>query len=730
MKRIHGVYISFLLFCYESHLMAYQPLKTAPTTIEKFHEIATQYNSAIAPLYNELTAQERVFAYYIFRASLPGNRIAADQYHRHSLAIIQLCETLFLNETQLRELNWVPLDVHTRFMQELKTYLVYFWANHSQYFAKEHVDEKRTPSRMNLTLLTEEKFNHALNVLGRDDLVALLAEVAPSLFDCTHEKSCCVADNIKESAGNFYAPDFTEEDYQALPAHERTHLNAYYYIKDENGERTPTVERYRIGGKYSPELAVSAHWLEKALHHAQAHQKSFDKPLVNSLAHLIAFLRSGDEQDFRKHSIEWLKSNNRLDYLFGFIENYQDPKEYRGSFEAEITVKAIDMQTLNELLPQLERQLPFPEKFKREGLDTGAGMPNASINSIIFGAGQAGPLQVTAAYCLPNYEDIRSTYGSKQIIYQAEKGLGALLNPALYKQLFYLKEHASFLAQHDAEGKLGSDIWNIHCILHETLGHGSGRLDVHTFAEGDPLAIDGTSYTVNDTLALTPANSNPFFAGVGQSLEELRAEIIALYTSIFMFDELAQAGLYKDWPEKIGKEKFIEWLIYDMAGTGLRRLQSQPIGNPEISGSHAQANTIIMNYLLDSGSLALIEEKQLIGGTEHTVLGFKITDLEKACDTIKELAIIVQTIKSTADGIQFKKLLDTYGRFVRNLAYPAILQNNMKAVVGDLKAAAYIYPRLTPMRDEQGKILDIQADWPASFIEQALEHRELALSYE
>ncbi|MCL5875682.1 MAG: dipeptidyl peptidase 3 [Candidatus Dependentiae bacterium] len=730
MKQLYGILIISFLFL-ESSLMAYKPLPPAPNKIEKFHEIATQYNSALTQLYNALSSEERVFVYYLFRASLPGNRIIADQMNRHALAILEISETLVLHQDTLHALNWMSESEHEQFFKDLTTYLVLLWANHSPYFAKEHANEKRTPARMNLTTLTQENFNKALVLLKQDKLAQLLQKMAPSLFDQTYQPTCCVANSIENSGVNFYSTDFTEQDYQSLSSEEKTYLNAYYSVEQNNGKRKTIIQRYRIGDKYSQELTVAAHWLEKAKEHARMHPAYFDQATVESLEYLIKFLHSGDEEDFRAHSIAWLKTNNRLDYLFGFIENYQDPKEYRGTFEAEVTVKAVDMQALNSILPSLEEQLPFPENFKREGLREGhASLPNASINSMIFGAGQAGPLQVTAAYCLPNYEDIRSTHGSKQIIYQAEKGLGSLLNPSLYRKLFYLKEHADFLEKNDSDGALGRDIWNVHCILHETLGHGSGKLAIHTFVEGDPLTIDNTTYNIGDTLALTPANSIPFFEGVGQSLEELRAEIIALYTSIFMFDELAHAGLYKQWPEKIGKEICIAWLIYDMMGTGLRRLQSQPINSVEISGSHAQANTIIMNYILDSGAVLLVEEKLKIENDDHSVLGFKIIDLQKACDAITELAIKVQEIKSTANGVVFRKLLERFGRFVRNQEHTKILQNNMKLVVGDLKAAAFIYPRLTPITTTDGTIIDIQAEWPSSFIEQAFEYRKLMLSFE
>src|SRR5204862_1703319 len=131
--------------------------------------------------------------------------------------------------------------------------------------------------------------------------------------------------------------------------------------------------------------------------------------------------------------------------------------------------------------------------------------------------------------------------------------------------------------------------------------------------------------------------------------EELRAEIIALYTSIFNLDELDANGLYKDWVKKIGKEQLIEWLIIHMAQHGLSRLITQKEDAQEIVQAHAQANTAILNYLLDHGGLKLVEEEYLVDGKHHTVIDVEVTNLDQASQTIKDLAIKVQTIKSTAD---------------------------------------------------------------------------------
>lgn len=698
------------------------------SSIKQYHEIAIQPAVSVLPLLESLTPQERVMMYYLFRAHLPGNRIISDQLHRDSVMMIEVVEKILsLQEKLMQEPGWIDASLKGKFFKELETYAVYLWTNHGPYFAKEHSNEKRTPGRIGLSLITVESISNALKVVHEHALSSLFEQKAPTFFDHTHESTCCVANDIAASGVNFYSSDFTEADFQALLPEQKCQLNAYYCVIADQDKREVKVEKYKIGGRYSQELEVSAHWLHKALDHAKNNAHIFDAPFIESLEHLITFIYSGDEKDFRAHSIAWLRTNNKIDYLFGFIENYNDPKEFRGTFEAEITVKAIDMSALNEILPACENQLPFASEFKRD-LTHSCSLPNASINTKAFGSGQSGPAQIVAAYCLPNYEDIRAEHGSKQIIYTADKGLGSLLNPSLYKQLFYLRDAVAFLEANDQWQTLHADIWTVHCILHETLGHGSGRLTKHIFVEGDPLECDGKTYVIGDSVVLTPDNCNQFFRGNAQALEELRAEIIALYTSIFMFDELASRGLYKDWPERIGKEALIDWLMYDMASTGLRRLQSQPIDRREIAGAHAQANTIIMNYLLDQGGLQIKEEQKIINGSTYTVLGFEIVNRDLLLESIRQLAIQVQTIKSTADGVAFEAMLERYGRYVRNQNHVISLQENMKAVVGDLKVIASIYPRFKPRYDEHGSMCDITITMPQSFVEQQLEYSSMALS--
>jgi dipeptidyl-peptidase III len=705
-----------------------QSLSVAPSTVTQAHEMVLVFNQELVEHFNALTPQERIFIYYLHRASLPGNIIAADQSHRDTPKILALLEFVFEHkDTLLKQEN--SFDVQ-QFLKDVETFLIYLWSNHSPYFCREHSDEKRTPERLHLTELTQENLISALESLQYSNAQKEVESIAKSLFDTAYESTLTVPDSISKGAVNFYAHDFTDEDFKKIDPKGQSALNAYFYIATKDGQRVPRYQLYSVNGKYAKELSVMVHWLEKAYKHAQKYPQQFDAHLTQSLTYLIDYFKTGDEELFKKHSIEWLQSNSRIDYVFGFIETYHDPKSYRALFQSDVTIKSVDINKLNEMLPAIERALPINKAYQRHIVDGQQGaMPNASINVKAFSAGSLGPFNLTLAYCLPNYNEIRSEHGSKQIIYHAEKSLGEKINSDVSYRLFNAKEYFDWFAKHDLDYQLMRDIFMLEVILHETLGHGSGRLTSHTFKEGDELEVEGKMYSIGDTIPVTSSNIQPLLLGYDQTLEELRAEIMALLASIVCYDEFAQVGMLKDWPEKVGKDKIIELSVISMARSGLRRLISQSEHAKEVSGDHARANTTILRYLLASGAIEIINEEVSIDEKAHTVLDVKLLDRDKAIATIEELANLVQEIKSTGDGQRAKWLIDTYGK-VLDPKQLKIMQENMKAVVGDAKMSATIYPIYTPLYNEHDEFVDIQSEWPSSFTEACQIYKKLALSYE
>ena len=705
--------------------LTWRPLQDAPLHVDTIKEIAVVYNHNLPACFNKLTPQERVFVYYLFRASLPGNTIAADQHHRDALKIRELLEYVIEHKDVLKDASF-SFDIK-RFVDEVQIYLVYLWTNHSQYFVREKANEKRTPERLDLKVFNCENLGSVLEKLEYPDARLAVEKISESLFDRTVESTGMVSNSITKSAVNFYSPDFTDQDFEKIDPDAQSALNAYFYIDTKDGKRVPSYQKYGVNQKYAKELGVAVSWLSKARDHAKKYPELFDDHLVKSLDYLIDYFNSGDEEFFKKHSIEWLQSNSKVDYCFGFIETYEDPKSYRAIFQSDVTIKSLDIEKLTKRLLSIEGQLPFPEQFKRDNLYGDATIPNASINVKAFTAGSLGPLNCVLAYCLPNYEEIRSTHGSKQIIYHEEKALGELVNPDLYHRLFNGSEYYSWFKKNDPDNKIMSDIHMLEVILHETLGHGSGKLTKHTFIDGEPTTIEGKTYKVGDTIAVTGSNIQQFLAGYDHTIEELRAEIIALLASIIFYDDFAELGMLKQWPEKMNKEKMIELSILSMIRTALRRLIMQDEDSTEITGDHARANTTIMNYLIDHGAITLKEEPITFNGVFYTVLDARILSIPRSIEVITELANLVQHIKSTGDGLKAQWLIEKYGKKIRNTDHMHIMKNNFKAVVGDRKVSAMLYPDYEPVRDQKGEIIDIEASWPQNIVEQYQRFKKLAV---
>lgn len=161
--------------------------------------------------------------------------------------------------------------------------------------------------------------------------------------------------------------------------------------------------------------------------------------------------------------------------------------------------------------------------------------------------------------------------------------------------------------------------------------------------------------------------------------------------------------------------------------TVIRRLHRQNPNEKEITGAHALANNTIANYIIAHGGASLEQEEVNIDGKKFNVLGYKINDMDKTLASIKALMIKVQELKSTGDGQGARKLIDTYGRYVRDLNQIKIVQENTDFVNQGLKATARVYPRYT-LVEKDGKVVDVKTSWPSGIVEQWREFKQLELS--
>jgi len=76
-----------------------------------------------APGFDDLSADRKVFAYYLYRAAIAGNDILCAQNHRHALEVRRLAEEIFTHSR----------DVPDETRDALHEYLKLLWIHHGFY---------------------------------------------------------------------------------------------------------------------------------------------------------------------------------------------------------------------------------------------------------------------------------------------------------------------------------------------------------------------------------------------------------------------------------------------------------------------------------------------------------------------------------------------------------------------------------------------------------------------
>lgn len=84
-------------------------LPTPPEKVEYHHEIATHFNDQLPELWNKLIPEERIFAYYMMHASIPGNCIIADPKHRNAVEIIGIFYTFITHKELIYKYGCKPI---------------------------------------------------------------------------------------------------------------------------------------------------------------------------------------------------------------------------------------------------------------------------------------------------------------------------------------------------------------------------------------------------------------------------------------------------------------------------------------------------------------------------------------------------------------------------------------------------------------------------------------------
>ena len=203
---------------------------------------------------------------------------------------------------------------------------------------------------------------------------------------------------------NFYPKDMTKAEFEKLDNPDKGSL---YTVIRRNADKSLKVVWYH--DEYKQQLTKAAELLRKAA--ALAEDKGFKTYLELRADALLS-------SNYWPSDMAWMDmKNNHIDFVVGPIEHYQDALfGYKAAFEAFVLVKDMEWsKTLDKFiarLPQLQKQLPVDEKFKKEVPGTSSQL---AVYDVVYYAGDCNAGGKTIAINLPNDEQVQAQKGSRRL---------------------------------------------------------------------------------------------------------------------------------------------------------------------------------------------------------------------------------------------------------------------------------------------------------------------------
>ena len=640
----------------------------APPVAPKEYLLEQVGKTAIVRLYAEgfeqLDVKDKILAYYLYQAAIAGRDICYDQNYRHALEIRDMLEEILTHS------EGIDLAV----LKGITDYTKLLWANTCQY-------DVRTMTKFIPEVSYEDLLNAAAIAFANgadfhlkegETLEDKLARLRRSIFDpgyepmVTNKNPPSGEDIITGSANNFYE-GVTEAELRTYK--EKYPLNSKV-VKVDNR----IVEQiYRAGtngikpGLYAEQLRQVISYLEKAIPYAGPRQQE-------TLQHLIRYFKTGDPEDFRKYNIAWVGDDPVVDTINGFIEVYKDARGVKGEYEA--LVSFVDQKTtkmMRDIAAQaqyFEDRQPWNDQYKKTGFQ----IPVANAISVLIAVGGAGPI-CPAGINLPNAQDIRETYGSKNFLLSNVIASRRKAVAGRVVDEFALTEEEKELSRQ--YGAVASDVI---IALHEIIGHGSGKVS-------EKLTADPSEYL------------KEYYS----TMEEARADAVALY---HIWDpKLVEIGV-------LPSNKCAEAAYHSFARGDLLMLRRIKTGD-QLEEDHMRGEHMIVNYL-----------KEQVGAIETVTRNGKVylvvKDMKLMQEGVGELLAELMRIKAEGDYEAIKKLVNTYGIKINTAWRDQVIQR--AEAINYPSYTALVMPKLTPVLDESGVIVDIKIIHTDDFTTQNLEY--------
>tara|TARA_Y100000589_G_scaffold68468_1_gene60143 strand:+ start:1421 stop:3430 length:2010 start_codon:yes stop_codon:yes gene_type:complete len=625
---------------------------------EKFADI--QVLRYQIPGFDELSLNQKKLVYYLTEAGLAGRDIMYDQNYRHNLSIRRALENIYTNfNGDKNSENWKNFEIYLK--------RIWFSNGIHHHYSNDKFDPGFSKEYLQ-SLLNETK-----SVLNEEALSVIFDDNDSKKVNKDKSKGLVIG-----SAVNFYGEDITELDvdefYGKMKSPDpKKPLSFGLNSKLERTSEGIVERKYKLGGMYSNSIEKIIYWLDKAKEVAEnpKQKKGFEL--------LIEYYRTGDLKIWDDYNIAWVETiEGDVDYINGFIEVYNDPKGYRGSYESVVQIKDFEMSRkmskLSNEAQWFEDNSTIMDSHKKENV---VGISYNTVN-VAGESGDASP-STPIGINLPNANWIRAEHGSKSI------SLGNILYS--YGQAGSSGKLEEFA--YDSEGiklekKYGKDADNLHTALHEVIGHASGKI------------IEGVG---------TPKETLKSYAS---SLEEARADLVALYyIPDKKMEDLGVAESAKD----MGRVSYDEYIRNGLM-TQLIRIK---LGN-DVEQAHMRNRQMVSKWVYEKG----LSENVIERVKENNKTYFVIRDYDKLRVLFGELLKEIQRIKSEGDYDAGMNIIETYGVKVDQEIHKEVLERNKKFTTPPY--SGFINPELQPVYNDNNEIVDILVIQPESFAKQMIDY--------
>jgi dipeptidyl-peptidase-3 len=626
-------------------------------------------DAAVVQLYadgfDKLPLNEKTLVWHLYQAALAGRDIYYDQRHRHNLGIRHLLEQI------LRFPNGVPVDT----LAELQRYTKLFWLNTGPYnnlTARKFLldlDRKRLIEAMEIAAINGANFR-----LDAGESIAKRVErYARMFFDPDFEPmvTCKTPgegqDILASSANNLY-DGVTMADLDGFE--EKNQINARLAKRDG----VLVEEVYKVGGVYDRELTRIVSHLRNAAGVAP-------EPFAHALLALIKWYETGLDSDREAFDIAWVQNrDSNVDTMNGFIEVYMDARGMKGAWEGVVYYanheKTDKIRALATHAQWFEDHLPIDPKYRKPVVQG----VSAQAIEVVVEAGDAGPITPIGVN-LPNDQRIREKFGSKSVTLSNVLDAYERSMPDSFRQ-----EFAWDAAEAERAKRWGAFAGELTTEIHEVLGHGSGRM------------ADHISVTPQDLLKEQYS-----------ALEETRADLVALY---FVADpQLAKLGLVPTDEQQAVVQT--EYEAY--ARNALVQLRRVRVG-AQLEEDHMRNRQAIVHWLLANSKAIDVRRRD-----DKTF--FVVVDTDAFRNGVAKLLAEVQRIKSEGDYAAAKELFETYG-----VHFDPDMRDEVVARVDHLNLPSYtgfVMPKLEPVTDGSGAIIDVKISYPCDLTVQMLEYSDL-----